>query len=122
MNKIEDILVKAAHSNTAAVSYVEKNISDEILFNEILVIVESSIIGDSRLEGAYWITKFDKEIIIKYEDRLINLMNEELDSIVVHIMVALSKIKSKKALEIIIEKRIKPILYWEGVALENYLC
>ena len=31
-----------------------------------------------------------------------------------------NKIKSQKGIQIIIEKRVLPVLYWEGKALEEY--
>lgn len=117
---IEEILVNAAHSDDKSISYLEQNIFSQKIFEEILCVVESSDIGDARMEGAFWISKSDNRIIAKNEKRLLNLINEELDSIVVHIMVALSKIKSQEALKMIIERRVKPVLYWESIALENY--
>ena len=57
---------------------------------------------------------------INVEQILIDLLNVNLDSVVVHIMMALAKIKSQKGIQIIIEKRVLPVLYWEGKALEEY--
>lgn len=39
----------------------------------------------------------------------------------VHIMIALSRIRSMKALKKIIQDRIRPTLGWEAQALENYI-
>lgn len=47
-------------------------------------------------------------------------MDDEWDSVAVHIMVALSRIKSSKGIEKIIKNRIKPVLGWEGRCLEIY--
>lgn len=120
MNDIENILVNAAHSKNKEIEYLEGELDNERLFCKILELVEDIEVGDARMEGAFWISKFDISIIEKYEERLLNLMDEELDSIVVHIMIALSRIKSKKCFQMIVERKIMPVFYWEGKALENY--
>ena len=56
----------------------------------------------------------------KKNEEEVDLLNVNLDSVVVHIMMALAKIKSQKGIQIIIEKRVLPVLYWEGKALEEY--
>ena len=120
MIDIEQILVNAVHSNEYAISYLKDNINEESIFKEILEIVEDEEQCDARISGAYWISQFSKDILMKYEDRLIALLNVNLDSVVVHVMMGLAKMKSKKGMQIIIEKRIKPSLYWEGKALEEF--
>lgn len=120
MINIEQILIDAVHSDEHAISYLKDNINDETVFIDILEIVEDEDQCDARISGAYWISQFNENILVKYEDRLINLLNVALDSVVVHIMIGLAKIKSKKGMQIIIEKRIIPSLYWEGKALEEF--
>ena len=120
MIDIEQILVNAVHSNEYAISYLKDNINEESIFKEILEIVEDEEQCDARISGAYWISQFSKDILMKYEDRLIALLNVNLDSVVVHVMMGLAKMKSKRGMQIIIEKRIKPSLYWEGKALEEF--
>ena len=120
MIDIEQILVNAVHSNEYAISYLKDNINEESIFKEILEIVEDEQQCDARISGAYWISQFSKDILMKYEDRLIALLNVNLDSVVVHVMMGLAKMKSKRGMQIIIEKRIKPSLYWEGKALEEF--
>lgn len=120
MISVEQILIDAVHSKEDSISYLKKNLGEESVFIEILKIVEDEEQCDARIGGAYWISQFNKEILIKFEDRLIDLLNVNLDSVVVHIMMALAKIKSQKGIQIIIEKRVLPVLYWEGKALEEY--
>ena len=120
MIDIEQILIDAVHSKEDSISYLKNNIGEESVFIEILEIVEDEEQCDARIGGAYWISQFDKEILVKYEDRLLDLLNVNIDSVVVHIMMGLAKIKSNRGIQIIIEKRILPVLYWEGKALEEY--
>lgn len=120
MQNIEQILIEAVHSNEDAISFLKNNIENELVFKEILDIVEDEEQCDARIGGAYWISQFDEKILIKYEDRLFELLNVDLDSIVVHVMVGLARIKSKRGMQYIVEKRILPVLYWEGKALEEF--
>ena len=117
---MEQILIDAVHSKEESISYLKNNIGEEFVFIEILEIVEDEEQCDARIGGAYWISQFDKEILVKYEDRLLDLLNVNIDSVVVHIMMGLAKIKSKTGIQTIVEKRILPVLYWEGKALEEY--
>lgn len=120
MIDMEQILIDAVHSKEESISYLKNNIGEEFVFIEILEIVEDEEQCDARIGGAYWISQFDKEILVKYEDRLLDLLNVNIDSVVVHIMMGLAKIKSKRGIQTIVEKRILPVLYWEGKALEEY--
>ena len=118
---IEKMLIKSAHSDEECQKYFMNELSNQELFNKILQIVEESESGDAKMEGAYWISKFDKKILEQDEQKLLVLMDCEWDSVAVHIMMALSKIRSEQALIKIIEDRIKPNLYWEAMAIKNYL-
>lgn len=120
MINIEQILIDAVHSNEHSISYLKDNINEESIFIDILEIVEDEEQCDARISGAYWISQFSENILVKYEDRLIDLLNVNLDSVVVHIMMGLAKMKSKRGMQIVIEKRIIPSLYWEGKALEEF--
>ena len=42
------------------------------------------------------------------------------DSVAVHIMMALSRIRSEAALHKIIDERIRPRMYWEAAALRRW--
>ena len=118
---VEDLLIRSVHSDENAKDFFEDNKCDEILFLKLLDIVEVSESGDARMEGAYWISQFDDDLIKQYEERLLNFMDEDWDSVVVHIMMALSRIKSSKAFIKIINERIKPQTPWEIKALMNYI-
>lgn len=120
-NNIENILIGAIHSDSEAVAFLKDNLMNVELFEEILSIVEDEEQCDARLGGAFWISQFNSTIISKYENRLLDLLDEELDSITAHIMMSLAKIKSRKGITYIVQKRITPVLYWEGKALEEYL-
>lgn len=119
--EIERLLIHAVHSDQKAKQYFMEHTSDESVFEKILFIVESSESGDARMEGAYYVSKFDAALLRKAEARLLKLMDDEWDSVAVHIMMALSRIRSERALQKILDKRVKPVLYWEAMAIKNYL-
>ena len=119
--KIEEMLIKSVHSDEKAEKSFFKNLHNDKVFYTILEIVENSDSGDARMEGAYYISRYDENILKKEESRLLLLMDDEWDSVAVHIMIALSRVRSVKALKKIIQDRIRPILEWEAQALENYI-
>ena len=118
--KIERLLINAVHSNAEAKQFFMEHLSNEVVFENILTIIEQSDSGDARMKGAFYVTRFDQTLLRKSEDRLLKLMDDEWDSVAVHIMIALSRIKSERALTKILDDRVKPALYWEAVALRNY--
>ena len=91
------------------------------LFAELIKVVQYSDSGDQRMAAAHYISKFDTEYISSEKETLLQLMDDEWDSVAVPIMMALSRIKSQAALEKIINNRIKQVLPREAQALQNYL-
>lgn len=121
ISEIENMLIKSVHSDKNAEFFFTSNIHNEEVFYDLLEVVEKSNSGDARMEGAYYLSAYDENLLIKEENRLLSLMDDEWDSVAVHIMIALSRIKSAKALVKIIQNRIRPTLGWEAQALENYI-
>lgn len=120
ISEIEEMLIKSVHSDRVAEEFFLSNSHSEQLFYTILEIVENSDSGDARMEGAYYLSTYDENLLIKEENRLLILMDDEWDSVAVHIMIALSRVRSVKALKKIIRNRVQPTLEWEAQALENY--
>lgn len=118
--ELEQILIEAVHSNENATKFMMDNLDDLEIFNVLLNIVKTSESGDARMEGAYYLSKCDEKLLNSVEKDLLNLVDDEWDSVAVHIMIALSRIKSRKGLKKIIQNRIKPVLAWEAKALEIY--
>lgn len=118
--ELEQILIEAAHSNENASQFMLNHLNNADVFNVLLSIVENSESGDARMEGAYYLSKCDVKLLSSVEDNLLNLVDDEWDSVAVHIMIALSRMKSQRGLKKIIQNRIKPNLAWEAKALENY--
>lgn len=117
--EVEELLIRAVHSDKNADQYILSKLNDFHLFYTILDIVENSVSGDARMKGAYYLSKFCEELLKNEEERLLTLMDDEWNSVSIHIMVALSRIKSLKAFDKIIN-RIEPVLYWEAQSLKNY--
>lgn len=119
--KLEQLLIDAVHSDEAAASFLMENLNDEDIFGVLLDIVETSESGDARMKGAFFLSKCENKLLKSVEDKLLVLMDDKWDSVAVHIMVALSKIKSSEAMRKIIKNRIAPVLSWEARCLELYL-
>ena len=118
--RTEKLLIQAVYSDADAKHYFLDHLSDAVVFQHILDIIEESDSGDARMKGAFYVSKFAETLLRSAEDRLLNMMDDEWDSVAVHIMVALSRIKSERALTKILDNRVKPVLHWEAVALKNY--
>ena len=118
--RTEKLLIKSVYSDKDAQGYFMEHLSDKSVFQNILTVIEESDSGDARMKGAYYVSKFDQPLLMEAEERLLVLMDDEWDSVAVHIMVALSRIRSRRALEKILDKRVKPVLHWEAIALKNY--
>lgn len=118
--KIEELLIKSVWSDQAARSYLLENINNDEIFRILIQVVETSESGDTRMEAAFFLSKCSEKLLESAEKELLTLMDDEWDSVAVHIMVALSRIKSKEALKKIITNRIKPALPWEARCLEIY--
>lgn len=118
--ELEQVLIEAVHSNRNAAEFMLDNLNNKDVFNTLLKIVETSESGDARMKGAYYLSKCNEKLLNSIEDNLLNLVDDKWDSVAVHIMIALSRIKSRRGLMKIIQNRIKPILAWEAKALEIY--
>lgn len=117
---IRELLIEAIHSKNKAINHLNTNLNNEELLNTLVEIATDDYSNDARMEASFWISKFDKDLLKNIEQKLLIIQQEELDSIACHIFIALGKIKSKKGLEYLIEKRIKPDKYWEAEALKYY--
>lgn len=120
MKDLEEMLINAIHNDEQANCFFICSKNNEELFMQLIDIIQKSDSNDARMEAAYFVSQFDKTLIKSAEKELLILMDDELNSISVHIMIALSRIKSPAALEKIINERIRPNMYWEACALDNY--
>lgn len=84
-------------------------------------LLENEESGDVRIGAAYWISKFDTELLKLNEIKLLSLMTDELDNISCHIFMSLAKIKSKKGMLYLIDSKIEPDMYWEAQVLKDYI-
>lgn len=118
--RIRDLLIDSVHSKTEAKDFFGKNLNNSELLNILVEFAADDYSGDARMEAAYWISKFDITLLESIENDLLRIQEDELDSIVCHILVALGRIKSKEGLKFLIERRIEPEMYWESQALKYY--
>lgn len=119
-DNIRNLLIDSIHSNIEAEKFFERNVKNEKVLNLLVQCAIGDYSNDARMEAAYWISKFNKDILKTVENELLKIQKDELDSIACHVFLALGKIKSKEGLKYLIESRIKPTLYWEAQALKFY--
>ncbi|WP_238917994.1 hypothetical protein [Clostridium sp. YIM B02555] len=118
---IRELLIDAIHYDLEARNYFEKNLNNRELLDLLVEFALDDYSSDASMGAAYWISKFSKELLYEIEDKLLKLQEYELDNIVLPILVALGRIKSKNGLKFLIEKRIEPRMGWEAKALKYYL-
>ena len=119
--RLEELLVRSVHSDGEADRFFLSRLDDAALARDLLEIAEESESGDARMAGAYWISQCAPSLLRPLEGRLLGLMDCGWDSVAVHAMMALANIRSRAALEKIIDEKIRPCLYWEAAALRCYL-
>ena len=122
MNKIEieNLLIKAVHSNNDANQFFLENLDNEELFHILLDIAENNFSGDARMSADCYIGKYNGELLKTKENLLLELVKEE-EPYRPHIMIALARIKSEEGIKYILNERIKKDMYWEAEALNIYL-
>lgn len=116
-------LIETLHKNTKSTSekYFQNYLNDRNMINILFDLLENEESGDVRIGAAYWISKFDTELLKLNEIKLLSLMTDELDNISCHIFMSLAKIKSKKGMLYLITSKIEPDMYWEAQVLKDYV-
>lgn len=116
-------LIGTLHKNTKSTSekYFQNYLNDRNMINILFDLLENEESGDVRIGAAYWISKFDTELLKLNEIKLLSLMTDELDNISCHIFMSLAKIKSKKGMLYLITSKIEPDMYWEAQVLKEYI-
>lgn len=119
--EVYELLIAETGNDGTAREFFNSNLENDHIFEVLIKTALESESGDARMNAAYWISKFDTELLKEYEKELLVLQGDEWDSVSCHILVALGKIKSKDGLKYLLEKKIKPKLFWESEALKYYL-
>ena len=116
-------LIGTLHKNTKSTSemYFQSYLNDENMLGVLFDLLENEESGDVRIGAAYWISKFDTELLKLNEIKLLSLMTDELENISCHIFMSLAKIKSKKGMLYLIDSKIEPDMYWEAQVLKDYI-
>lgn len=116
-------LIGTLHKNTKSTSemYFQSYLNDENMLGVLFDLLENEESGDVRIGAAYWISKFDTELLKLNEIKLLSIMTDELDNISCHIFMSLAKIKSKKGMLYLIDSKIEPDMYWEAQVLKDYI-
>ncbi|BFH16753.1 hypothetical protein WJ0W_005092 [Paenibacillus melissococcoides] len=118
---IRDLLTDSTHSIQEANIFFQERLNDKALLDILVDFALDDYSSDASMTASYWISNFTENLLLTIEDKLLILQEYELDNISVHAWIALGKIKSKKGLIYLIEKRISPKLSWEAEALKHHL-
>ncbi|MFD3269978.1 hypothetical protein ACE3MS_07520 [Paenibacillus dendritiformis] len=118
---IRDLLIDSTHSIQEANTFFQERLNDKALLDILVDFALDDYSSDASMTASYWISNFTENLLLTIEDKLLILQEYELDNISVHAWIALGKIKSKKGLIYLIEKRISPKLSWEAEALKHHL-
>ena len=118
---IRRLLFDASRALPDAQAYFEGRLEDVELLKLMFEIASADSTDTARLQACYYISQFPATLLSDYEDDLLRLQAEEWESLSDHAIVALAKLRSKKSLVLLIEKRLVPKLPWESGILRRYL-
>ncbi|EPY12848.1 hypothetical protein [Paenibacillus alvei] len=118
---IRDLLIDSTHSIQEANTFFQERLNDKALLDILVDVALDDYSSDASMTASYWISNFTENLLLTIEEKLLILQDYELDNISVHAWISLGKIKSKKGLIYLIEKRISPKLSWEAEALKHHL-
>ncbi|WP_374017321.1 hypothetical protein ABU162_24650 [Paenibacillus thiaminolyticus] len=120
-NHIRKLSINSTHSIPEANTFFQERLNDKALLDILVEFALDDYSSDASMTASYWISNFSENLLVTIEEQLLILQEYEMDNISVHAWIALGKIKSKKGLIYLIEKRISPKLSWEAEALKHYL-
>jgi hypothetical protein len=120
-SNIRRLLFDASRSLPDAQAYFEGRLDDAELLTLLFEIAASDSTDTARLQACCYIAQFPVALLRSYEDELLRLQAEEWESLSDHAIVALAKLRSKKSLALLIEKRLVPKLPWESGILRRHL-
>lgn len=81
-DNVRELLICTVMSNNSVEwEYFNNHLDDPSLLIMLIEIAKDDYSGDARMQAAYWISKFDIQILSKVETDLLILQNDELDSI-----------------------------------------
>ena len=120
-DEIRRLLFDAARTLPEAQTYFTSLVGNAELLETLFEIASADTSDTIRLQACYYISLFPEQLLRNYEDSLLSLQGEEWESISEHAIVALAKIRSKRGLAFLIEKRLSPKLPWETKMLRLHL-
>lgn len=118
---IRDLLIECMHSDENAEKYFMDSINSYELLDILIDFAYEDNSEDAQIGAAYWISKFNLELLKKVEKRLLPLQESEYNCISGPIMVSLGRIKSREGLEYLLDQRIGKTMKWEADALKLHL-
>lgn len=119
--EVRRLLFDAVRALPEAQTYFSSHGEDPDLLKSLFEIAATDQADSIRLQACFEISKFPELLLRDYEDDLLKLQAEEWESISEQAIAALAKIRSKKSLVFLIEKRLAPKLPWETKLLRLHL-
>jgi hypothetical protein len=120
-DEVRRLLFDVARALPDAQAYFSNHREDPCLLRCLFEVAKTDPADSVRLQACCEMAKFPEPLLRDYEDDLLRLQAEEWESVSEHAIVALAKIRSKKGLVFLIEKRLAPKLPWETKLLRLHL-
>jgi len=119
--EIRRLLFDAVRALPEAQTYFAGQTENAQLLKALFEIALVDASDTIRLQACYTIARFPEQLLRDYEDDLLRLQADEWESLSEHAIVALAKLRSKRSLVLLIEKRLTPKLPWESEILRQHL-
>ncbi|TQR45055.1 hypothetical protein [Paenibacillus popilliae] len=118
---IRDLLIDSTHSIQEANTFFQERLNDKALLDILVDFALDDYSSDASMTASYWISNFQENLLLTIEEKLLILKTTNWIIFLYMHGSHLERIKSKKGLIYLIEKRISPKLSWEAEALKHHL-
>ena len=115
------LLFDAVRAQPEAQAYFDAHAEEADLLNALFEIALTDASDSVRLQACYFISRFPENLLAEFEADLLRLQADAWESLAEHAMTALAKIRSKKGLVCLLDKRLAPKLPWETKLLREHL-
>jgi hypothetical protein len=119
--ELRRLLFDAVRAQPEAQAYFDENVEEAELLKALFDIALTDSSDSVRLQACFYISRFPAHLLGEHEDVLLRLQANAWESLSEHAMVALAKLRSKKGLIFLLEKRLAPKLPWETRLLRDHL-
>lgn len=93
---VRELLIFSCHSTPPADQFFADRLGDQHLLQILLNLAIEDYSGDAQMSASYWISQFAPEMLVPHVRELIQIANNEWDSVAVHARRALESLQQTR--------------------------